>query len=170
MLKRHQVSHGERPAPAGVSRAKVFGAIKAATLAIWLCVVLASSLFAGLLIATAGGAVYTPLYKVAAPFACDGEFTVESRRHSSRPGQYKVSHNIFCKDGATGARAEITLYAIFVAFLVYSGLTFAALVVLTLVLVVALRLLARRLRPEGLGGLLPDPVLPPPGARSARKM
>jgi hypothetical protein len=128
---------------------KVVSAIKAASLLVWLGSILAASLFAGLMIATAGGAVYTPLYRAAAPFACDGEFTVESRRYSYKPGQSGVSHTIYCKDAATGARTDITFYAIFVAFLVYSGLIFAVFAAVSLVLVVPLRAVGRRLKGGG---------------------
>ncbi|MCA1613376.1 MAG: SHOCT domain-containing protein [Acidobacteria bacterium] len=123
---------------------KAVGALKAASLLVWLGVILGASLFIGLMIASAGGAVYTPLYRAAAPFACDGEFSVESRRYSYKPGQSGVEHRIYCRDKTTGARADITFYAIFIAFLVYSGLTFAALLAVSLVLVFPLRALARR--------------------------
>lgn len=123
---------------------KVFDALKAASVLVWLGVLLVASLFTGLMIATAGGAVYTPLHGAAAPFACDGEFSVESRRYSYKPGQSGVEHRIYCRDKTTGARADITFYAIFVSFLVYSALTFAALLAVSLVLVFPLRALARR--------------------------
>jgi len=123
---------------------KVLTAIKTASLMVWLGVILVSSLFTGLMIASAGGAIHTPLYRVAAPFACDGEFTVESQRYSYKPGQSGVEHKIYCRDKATGARTEITFYAIFIAFLIYSGLTFVVFLAVTLVLIFPLRALARR--------------------------
>ena len=95
-------------------------------------VLLAISLFIGLMIATAGGAVYPPLIKVAAPFVCDGEFVIESRRYSREPGHTGTQRMVYCVDAATGARHEVTLYAVFIAFLVYSGIIFiAALAALT---------------------------------------
>ena len=137
---------------------KVLTAIKTASLMVWLGVILVSSLFIGLMIATAGGAVYTPLYRAAAPFACDGEFAIESRRYSYKPGQSGVEHKIYCRDKATGARTEITFYAIFIAFLVYSGLTFVVLLGVTVVLIFPLRALARRAKdaagPVNLPGMI----------------
>lgn len=126
---------------------KVPGVVKAASLLIWLSTILGPSLFCGLMIATAGGALYTPLYRVAAPLACDGEFTIESRRYSYKPGQTGVEHKIFCKDNASGTRTEITLYAAFIAFLIYSGLIFIGLLVITAILILPIRLLTRRLKP-----------------------
>jgi hypothetical protein len=145
---------------------KVLGVVKAASLLIWLAAVLGLSLFIGLMIATAGGAMYTPLLKVAAPFACDGAFEIESRRYSSRPGQSGVEHRIFCRDRATGARADITLYAVFIAFLVYSGLTLVSLSVVSLLLSFPLRLLFRRLKPAA-EGALSRAATPAPAAASA---
>ncbi len=89
-------------------------------------VLLAISLFIGLMIATAGGAVYPPLIKVAAPFVCEDEFVIESSRYSRGPGHSGVERKFFCVDAPTGARQEVTLYAVFIAFLVYSAMVFAA--------------------------------------------
>lgn len=116
---------------------------KAILPAAWLCAALALSSFLGLVIATAGGWFYAPLYGVAAPFACDGELVVESRGHSPRADSYRAKLNILCKDRAAGTREDVTGYAILLAFLIYSGLTFVTLAASTL----ALAVLARRLNP-----------------------
>lgn len=145
---------------------KIPGAVKAVSLLIWLSTILGFSLFVGLMIATAGGALYTPLYKVAAPFACDGEFIIESRRYSYMPGQTGVEHKIFCEDNASGTRTEIGLYALFIAFLIYSGLTFIALLVLTLILIFPLRLLIRRLKPAAGYSTVSHAASPMPGVTS----
>ncbi len=142
---------------------KMPGVVKAASLLTWLSSILGFSLFFGLMIATAGGALYTPLYKVAAPLACDGEFTIESRRYSYKPGQTGVEHRIFCKDNASGTRTDITLYALFIAFLIYSGLTFIALLVLTPILIFPIRLLTRRLKPAAGYSTLSHAAWPMPG-------
>lgn len=104
------------------STARVVGGV--ALLAI-LGILLAVSLFVGLMLATAGGAVYPPLYRAGAALACDGTFEIESQRYSYKPGQSGVQHTIHCRDAHGGARAEITLRAIGAAFLVYSGAAFA---------------------------------------------
>jgi hypothetical protein len=122
---------------------KVLGAVKAVTLLVWLGAALASSLFAGLMISAAGGAVYPELHRLGAPLACDGEFVIESRRYSS-PGRVGVRQNIYCRNPATGVRAEITLRAIFVSFLVFSALTFAAITLLTLAFILVVRALSAR--------------------------
>lgn len=88
-----------------------------------LTVALAASLFAGIMIGTAGGALYTPLYRAAAPFVCDGEFYTESQRYSYKPGETGVTHAIYCRDEATGEAEEITGRAVLVSTLVYSALT-----------------------------------------------
>lgn len=87
-----------------------------------LTIALAVSLFIGIMVGTAGGALHTPLYRVAAPFVCDGEFLIESQRFSYKPGQTGVAHTIHCRDTATGEIEEITGRAVLVATLVYSAL------------------------------------------------
>jgi hypothetical protein len=84
------------------------------------------SAFIGLMIATAGGAVSPETFwRPVAPLACDGEFRIETRSFSRRPGETSVQHNIYCTD-ASGAERDISMYTIWVAFLVYSGTTFGA--------------------------------------------
>lgn len=104
------------------SAARVVGGV--ALLAI-LGILLAISLFVGLMLATAGGAVHPPLYRAGAALACDGAFEIESQRSSYKPGQSGVQHAIHCRDARSGTREEITLRAIGAAFLVYSGAAFA---------------------------------------------
>ena len=107
-------------------------ALKTVSFMVLAGIVLAISLFIGLMIATAGGAVYPPLIKVAAPFVCDGEFVIESRRYSRGPGHTGTQRMFYCVDAQTGAQEEVTIYAVFIAFLIYSGIIFgAALLVLT---------------------------------------
>lgn len=144
---------------AGLNYTEPTGVSKASFLAVLLCAALVLSVLAGLLIATAGGWLYGPVYDVTAPLACDGELTVESRGYSPRIDSYRAKLNVLCKDRATGVRTDVTLRAISLAFLIYSALAFTA---LTPVLII----LARRLKPGGaLYSLLPDPALPPPGSR-----
>lgn len=87
-------------------------------------VLLLVSLFVGLMIATAGGAIYPPIVTVAAPLACKGEVVTESHRYSYKPGQQGVTREIYCKE-PNGERKEITFQVIGYAFLLYSGALFA---------------------------------------------
>ncbi len=77
------------------------------------------SLFAGLMMATAGGALYPPIVTVAAPFACKGEVETVSQRYSYKPGQQGIARQIFCRQ-ADGKREEMTIRVIGYAFLLYS--------------------------------------------------
>lgn len=109
--------------------------IKTVSVSITLGVLLGVSLFCGLMIAVAGGAVYPPLVRVAAPVACDGEFTIESSRYSYQTGQSGTQHRVFCTNRESGARAEITFYALFIAFLIYSLIIFVVLAVIIIPLI-----------------------------------
>lgn len=84
-------------------------------------ILLSVSLFVGMMFATAGTAIHPPLVRVAAPLACDGEFVIESSRYSYKPGQSGTEHHYYCVQGPAGVREEVTLRAIFMAFLVYSA-------------------------------------------------
>lgn len=88
------------------------------------------SLFAGMMIATAGTAFWPPLTALATPLICGGEVEYESQSWSYRPGQQGVSRSIHCVEGE--AREDITMSAIGMSFLVYSALAFAALFLLAL--------------------------------------
>jgi hypothetical protein len=108
------------------------------------------SLFIGLMIASAGGALYPPLLTVAAPVLCDGNMDITSRGYSYKPGQSGTSHTIRCE--RQGRVEEITLRAVGVSTLIYGA---GAWVLLTL-----LHLRSKRHRAEnpmepgaGLGGL-----------------
>lgn len=84
-------------------------------------ILLSVSLFVGLMLATAGTAIHPPLVRVAAPLACDGQFVIESSRYSYKPGHSGTEHHYYCVQLQTAVREEITLRAIFMAFLVYSA-------------------------------------------------
>ena len=105
----------------------------------WL-VVAAISLFVGFMIATAGFAIHPPLADIATPLICDGEAVHETFRGPYHPSDQAGSPNIYCVTGGPkGTREEITLSAIGMSFLVYSGIAFI------LIAPVAL-LFARRMR------------------------
>lgn len=90
------------------------------------CIILPASLFVGLMIASAGTAIYPRVAAIGAALLCSGEVVYESHGQSYRPGEYTVTRQIYCQSG-TGkgaAREEITFRAIGIAFLIYSALAF----------------------------------------------
>lgn len=89
------------------------------------CIVLPAALFVGLMISTAGMAIYPPITFVANPAICAGTIDYVSTSYSYRPGQQGVERAIYCVAGSDkGAREDVTLKAIGVSFLVYSALVF----------------------------------------------
>lgn len=84
------------------------------------------SLFVGLMIATAGGAIHPPIVAPGARLMCDGTLETRSQAYSYKPGQRGVSHTITCMT-ADGDRQEITLSAILASTLLYAGGVFAVL-------------------------------------------
>lgn len=100
----------------------------------WLALV-GISLFIGLMIATAGFALYPPVANIAAPLVCDGEVVHESFGASYRPGEYTVSRTIHCVSGGPkGAREDITMKTMGVAFLLYSAIAFVLVALVGMVL------------------------------------
>lgn len=94
------------------------------------CIALPVSLFTGLMIATAGIALYPPVAFIATPLICSGEVEIVSRGQSYRPGEYIVTRNIYCVSAAAegkSAREDITLKAAGAAFLIYSAIAFVLL-------------------------------------------
>lgn len=90
------------------------------------CIILPASLFVGLMIASAGTAVYPRVAAVGAALLCSGEVVYESHGQSYRPGEYTVTRTIYCQSGSGkgAAREEITFRAIGIAFLIYSAIAF----------------------------------------------
>jgi len=84
------------------------------------------SLFTGLMIATAAGAIHPPIVAPGARLVCDGTLEMRSQAYSYKPGQRGVSHTITCVT-ADGDRQEITLSAILASTLLYAGGLFAVL-------------------------------------------
>lgn len=95
-------------------------------------IVTAIALFIGLMIATAGVAVYPRAAHPGAALICPGEVVYESYGASYRPGEYTVTRQIYCQTGSGkgAARQEITFKAIGVAFLIYSAISFVVLILL----------------------------------------
>ena len=90
------------------------------------CVILPASLFVGLMIASAGTAIYPRVAWPGAALLCSGELVYESHGQSYRPGEYTVTRQIYCRSGSgKGAESEeITFRAIGLAFLIYSAIAF----------------------------------------------
>jgi hypothetical protein len=89
------------------------------------CIVLPVALFAGLMVSTAGMAIYPPITFVADPLICSGTIDYVSTSYSYRPGQQGVERTIYCvADGPKGARQDVTMKAIGVSFLIYSAVFF----------------------------------------------
>ena len=93
------------------------------------CIILPASLFIGLMIASAGTAIYPRVAAVGAALLCSGEVVYESHGQSYRPGEYTVTRQIYCRSGAGkgAAQEEITFRAIGLAFLIYSAIAFLVL-------------------------------------------
>ena len=101
----------------------------------WMMIV-SASLFVGLMIASAGIAIYPRTAAPGAALVCSGEVVYESFGASYRPGEYTVTRQIYCVTGAgkDAAREEITFQAAGVSFLIYSALAFVLLAGLGLLL------------------------------------
>ena len=86
--------------------------------------VLGISLFCGLMIATAGGAVYPPLVQPGAEWVCrQGQVRVDSQGYSYKPGQQGVSRTVVCKE-PDGSERDVALPSIAAAFVMYSLVLF----------------------------------------------
>mgnify|MGYP001050901855 CR=1 FL=1 len=79
--------------------------------------------FIGLMIATAGGAIYPPVVQPAAQLLCDGEVSMKSQGYSYKPGQRGVAHTITCAE-ANGDQREITFQSVFFAAALYGAALF----------------------------------------------
>ncbi|MFA5829199.1 MAG: hypothetical protein WC843_01775 [Candidatus Gracilibacteria bacterium] len=79
------------------------------------------SFFVGLMIASAGVAVFPDIGRVVEPVLCWGgsQFVTDSSTYSYKPGQVGVSRHFGCLDPATQTVTDQTLQTIFVSFLIY---------------------------------------------------
>lgn len=78
-------------------------------------------MFLGLMVATAGGAIYPPIWKVGVPWVCDGTASFESHAYSYKPGQSGVTRNVDCVNPADGSHEDITGSLVVVSILIYGG-------------------------------------------------
>ncbi len=88
------------------------------TYLIWIMVI---SLFCGLMVASAGIAIYPPLVRVAEPIV--GKIRIETVDYSYKPGQRGTSISFYLMD-KNGVEEDGTIYAGFIAFLIYSAIIF----------------------------------------------
>lgn len=78
-------------------------------------------MFIGLMLATAGGAIYPPLWKVGVPLACDGPTSFQSQAYSYKPGQSGVSRSVTCMNPVDGSSQEITGTLVALSTLIYGS-------------------------------------------------
>lgn len=114
------------------------------------------ALFIGLMVASIGGALYPPLTRVAAPLACDGEFSIETYQYSYKPGQHGSGYRTFCTDRASGERKDVSLPTFLWNSLVFAGMAFVPLLLLALLLVRRLRRAFASFRSSVTTGTPPD--------------
>jgi len=88
----------------------------------WLWFSLAG-IWTGFMIATAGIAIAPSLGKIAAPFVCDGGFSIKSTHYSYKPGQSGVTRQFYCQDNSSGeSPREVTGSVIGWSMGIYCGL------------------------------------------------
>lgn len=90
--------------------------------------------FIGLMIATAGGALFPQVLRIAEPFVCDGTANTESSGYSYKPGQRGVQRNIICDAGDGSPPRDVTLRSIAVSAAIYGAVAAAVLLIPTLLL------------------------------------
>lgn len=122
----------------------------------YLGVLVAASLFFGLLIATAGTAFYPPLFRIATPFLCSGEVELDSQTFSYKPGSRVITREVYCVSPDKSSREDVTLKAIFLGVFLYAAIVFP---ILAFVIV---PLLPRRLRVSIDGSRFRDAAPPGP--------
>ena len=81
------------------------------------------SLFLGTMIGVAGGALYPPLTRIAAPLICSGKLETVSSQYSYKPWQQGVTRELFCV-GDDGSRQPMTARGLFASSLVYGIVLF----------------------------------------------
>lgn len=97
------------------------------------------SLFIGLMIASIGGALYPPLTRIAAPLACNGEFSVNTYKYSYKPGQQGSGYQTACVDRVTGEHKDVSLPTFLWNSAIFAGAAFVPLLLLAWLLVGKLR-------------------------------
>ncbi len=99
------------------------------------------SLFCGLMVASIGGVIYPPVVQVTTPWVCDGDSQLHTRDYSYKPGQHGTSMVFTCSED--GEDKDITMKVFGAATLLYSAISCALLLPLTLLLFWLLRRFSR---------------------------
>ncbi|MBI3914995.1 MAG: SHOCT domain-containing protein [Chloroflexi bacterium] len=94
--------------------------------------VIISSLFIGMLVSWSGGSIFPALFNVAAPFVCNGKFSVETEVFRPRPGETVITQTALCTNPNTGKSTDISLETIVVAGLIYSAIVFVPVLVIAI--------------------------------------
>ena len=90
--------------------------------------------FIGLMIATAGGALFPTIVRVADPWVCEGTVSTISSRYSYKPGQSGVQHVMTCDAGDGSPPRDITLRVVATASAIYGAAAFVVLLIPVLLL------------------------------------
>ena len=89
---------------------------------IFIGILVAVSLFAGVMAGTAGAALFPSMFRVAGPLICAGEIDIVSQSYSYKPGQRGVSRTVYCVTNGGAERKDVTFRAVFASVLAYSVL------------------------------------------------
>lgn len=81
--------------------------------------------FCGLMIAVVGGVIHPPVIELGGAALCDGNLATDTQAYSYKPGQSGTSLAILCTQ-RSGAVDDITLPAIGMSALIYSGVLLMA--------------------------------------------
>ena len=68
---------------------------------IFIGILVAVSLFAGVMARTAGAALFPSMFRVAGPLICAGEIDIVSQSYSYKPGQRGVSRTVYRLDSVS---------------------------------------------------------------------
>jgi hypothetical protein len=86
---------------------------------------LLTSLFMGFVcVGTAIGTIIPSINRISAPLVCNGQMLVEVRHYSVRPGEQSTQNTFYCVDETTGEKRDISILAVVVSCLIYSGIIF----------------------------------------------
>ncbi len=89
-------------------------------------IILGSSLFCGFVVIAGGlGSFFPPLNQVAKPFVCGSDvMQVEQHVYSYKPGSTSYTITVYCVDGTTGAKKDVTNQAQSIIGLISSAILF----------------------------------------------
>jgi hypothetical protein len=100
---------------------------------IWVFII---SAFCGLMVASAGIAIYPPIVKVTEPVV--GKIRIETQDYSYKPGQSGTSISFYVTN-RQGIEEEKTFYAGFIAFLIYTFIIYLLFISYRFISIIRLR-------------------------------